>query len=186
MARWPASESRGRPGWDSDSIRVSRIRSAISPISRDEQQAVGRRRHRRVEVLVALDATAPGLDVLLHQGQGVLDALQVGLGAPRSREAGDLGLQRVAGLDDLGQAVGVGADRLDDARGRPGTWRDDRAVTVPDGHRADDLERHERLAERGPADAEARGELPLGGQLVARLEAVLGLIHAEICSATCS
>ena len=55
----------------------------------------------------------------------------------------------------------------------PGDRRHDGAVAVPDGHRADHLERDERLAQRGPADAQAGRELPLGGQLVARTQVVL-------------
>ena len=39
---------------------------------------------------------------------------EVLVGTPRGRERRDLGLQRVAGLDHLGQPVGVRADRVDD------------------------------------------------------------------------
>ncbi len=153
-------------------MRVSRIRSAISAISCDSSRLWEAAVTAAWKCLVALDAPTPGLDVGLHQGQGVLDAVEVGLGTPRGREAGDLGLQRVAGLDDLGQPVGVRPDRVDDPRG-PGRPGDDRPVTVPDRDRADHLERDEGLAEGGAADAEPGRELPLGGQLVAGLEVVL-------------
>ena len=100
--------------------------------------------------------------------------------------AGDLGLERVAGLDDLRQPVGVAADRLDDAGRTGGPGGDDGAVAVAYLDHADHLERHQRLAERGPADAEPLGELALGRQLVARLRGRCSPIHDEICSATCS
>ena len=70
---------------------------------------------RAVEALVAFDTAAAGVDVGLHERQRVVDARQVLLGTAGRGQRGDLGLERVAGLDDLGQPVGVGADRLDDA-----------------------------------------------------------------------
>ena len=128
----------------------------------------------------------PAIDVVGHGAQRGVDAREVALGTPLRGQGGELGLQRVAGVDDLGQPVGVGADRLDGTTGAgvpdlvaagrqagpdPGH---DRAVAVPDADRADDLEGDEGLAQRGPADAEAGGELALGRQPVAGGEVVVG------------
>ena len=161
------------------------IRSPISSISRASSSEWDGRGHGAVEALVALDAAAAGLDVGLHEGQGVVDAGEVVVGAPGGRERGDLGLQRVAGLDDLGQPVGVGADRLDDAGRRPVARGDDGAVAVAYRDHADHLERDQRLAERGAADAEPCASSRSGGSRSPAWRP-LSPIHDEICSATCS
>ena len=80
-----------------------------------EQQRVGGRGDGAVEALVALHAAAAGLDVGLHRGERLVDAGEVLVGTTRGRQRRDLGLEGVAGVDDLGEPVGVGADRLDDA-----------------------------------------------------------------------
>ena len=126
-----------------------------------------------VEALVALHAAAAGLDVGRHEGQRVVDAGEVVVGASYGGERGDLGLERVAGLDDLGQPVGVAADRLDDAARLLVARGHDGAVAVAYLDHADHLERHERLAQGGAADAEPLRELALGRELVAGLQAVV-------------
>ncbi len=171
IARCPARDERGRSGWDSDSRRVSRTRPAISPIRLASSGEWAAAVTAAVEALVALDAAPARLDVGGHQAEGLVDAGQVVRRTPFGGQRGELGLERVAGVDDLGQPVGVRADRLDHASG-PGRAHDG-AVPVAHGHHADDLQRDQGLAQRGAADPEPRGELALGRDPVPGLQSVV-------------
>ena len=74
-----------------------------------------------------------GLDEDLDVEGGV-DVAEVGVGAAMGRERGELGLERLAGLDDLGHPAGVGAQHLDHlGRGRARGVEQDGAVAVADG-----------------------------------------------------
>ena len=152
-------------------MRVSRIRSRISSMSRasrSEWAAAVTAPWKRSSPSTPRPpaSTSPG-----HLGDGLVDAGEVVGGTTRGGEGRDLRLEGVARVDDLGQPMGVGADRLDDAPRSRGLGEDG-AVAVPDLDDADDLERDEGLAQGRAADAETLRELALGGQPVARREAV--------------
>ena len=93
--------------------------------------------------------------------------------APDRGQGGDLGLERVAGLDDLGQPVGVGADGLDDALGSgpaattvPSPWRT--ATTPITSSATSAWLRVARLTPRRTASSRS------GGSRSPALQAVLG------------
>ena len=167
IARCPASEARGRSGWESDSIRVSLISSPISSISRASSRECA------AAVTAPWNRSSPStprppasMSASIASRASSMRA-QVLVRTTGRGQRGDLGLEGVAGVDDLGQPVGVRADRLDDAAGA--RLGDHRAVAVAHGDHADHLERDQGLAQGRPADAEPGGELALGRDPVARL-----------------
>jgi hypothetical protein len=137
-----------------------------------EQRRPGRDRDGSVELLVTLDTTTAGRDVPLHLLQCRPDRRQVGIRTPGRGERGEFRLQRIAGLDDLGQPVRVSADSRDHRAG-PDPLGQHRPVAVPDHHDPDHLERDQRLAQRGPADPQPDGEFTLGRQPITDPETVL-------------
>src|ERR1700730_4442970 len=107
------------------------------------------------------------------------DAVHLGdllaAGAPR-REGGDGGLEEEARLEELSHRLAV---RQDDERegldqGLDRDIPDEGALARPDVDEPAALQRAQRLAHRGPADAEPLGQLPLRRETVARGETAIG------------
>ena len=125
-----------------------------------------------VELLVAVDAAAPGLDLALHGVHGRVDRGEVLLGAPSGGQGGQFGLQRIPGVDDLGKLLRVPPEGVDHLRG-PRRLHEDDAVAVPDRHHSRDFHGHQRLADGRSADTQPRRELPFRRQAIAHLNAVV-------------
>ena len=141
---------------------------------------------RAVEALVALDAAAAGLDVGLHRGEGVVDARRGRSSVRRAAASAAILVSSASRVSMISGSRSAWARIASTIRAEPGDCGDDGAVAVADRDHADHLERDQRLAQRGPADAEPGRELALGRQPVAGLQAVARRSSVEICSATCS
>ena len=116
---------------------------------------------RLVELFVTGDTALAGVDLRLHRRDRGVDRRHLGVGTALGGETRELHLERLAGLDDVGQTVGVFAQRLDRSLfDRPA--HEDRTVAMPDGQEPLDLEGDQRLAERGSAHAEFGGQFTLG------------------------
>ena len=102
------------------------------------------------------------------------DRLDVVRGPPLGRGAGDLLLDEPPVVKQLGQLIPgrpEGAlDHLVGTRTRAGLDEGAAAAAAPGGHVARGLQPLQRLAHRGPAHLQRGGQVPLGGQALARLE----------------
>ena len=114
-----------------------------------------------MEQLVSFHAAPTGLDVALHDVQGVVDRRQVLLGSANSGQGGKLGLQCLSGLDDLGELLRVLSEGIDHLR-RAGRFHQDDAVAVPHRDHAGHFHGHQRLTDGGAAHPQPCGELAFG------------------------
>jgi hypothetical protein len=131
-----------------------------------QQRRVTGRGHGRMEQLVALQASTAGLDVGGHHLHGRLDPGEVLRRPSYGGQGGQLALQCLPCLDDVGEPLRVPVQGVHHL-GRAGRVHDHGTVAVPHRDDADDLHRHQRLAHGRPADAQSAGELALGGKPVA-------------------
>jgi hypothetical protein len=138
-----------------------------------KERRMRRGRDRLVELFVTEDTALAGLDLRLHRRNRRIDRRHLGVGSALGGQTGELHLKRLAGLDDVGETVGVFPQRLDRSL-LDGPAEKDRTVTVPDGQKPLHLEGHQRLAERGSAHAEFGGQFTLGRQPVAGNHLVVG------------
>ena len=139
-----------------------------------EQPRPGRRGHRGVEQLVAVEPALAAADLLLHRGECVVDPVEVLLRTPLRGQRGQLHLQRLARLDDLRQPAPVRRHGREH-RGVGAAVAQDRALAVPNLDQPLHLQHHQGLPHRGPAHAEVGGQLALRGEPVAGLE--VELVH---------
>lgn len=143
-----------------------------------EDAAVRGSRDRRVEQAVAVDAGPAVLDLLGHVRERLAHRGQVVLRTALGGQFGEFRLQGLAGVEDVGEASaaldqllhGLHVEAVPDEVG---------AAAVPRLHQALDLQHHDGLLHRGPADAEALGEVALGRETVAGLEVTLGDVLAQ-------
>ena len=90
---------------------------------------------RLVELFVTEDTALAGVDLRLHRGDRSVDCRHLGVGTALGGQTGDLHLERLAGLNDVGEAVRVFLQRLDRSfLDRPAD--EDRTVAVPDRQNA--------------------------------------------------
>ena len=110
-----------------------------------------------VELLVSRYAAISLGDLDGHDRERVVDRLHLCIGATLGRQLGEFHLERFSGLDDLGQAVGVFAECSNRCIA---DWAPDHhgAVTVTHGQDALHFECYQCLTQRGPADAQLRGQ----------------------------
>src|SRR4029079_9022001 len=68
---------------------------------------------RLVELFVTEDTALAGVDLSLHRGDRSVDCRHLGVGTALGGQTGDLHLERLAGLNDVGEAVRVLPQRPD-------------------------------------------------------------------------
>ena len=123
---------------------------------------------------VLFDIGFAGRDLALLGREDLAQLRDLCVADARRRKGGERGLDESAELDDVRNAVAAG----DEAVERPGEivrrdLADERAATCARLDDAEELERAQRLTDRGAGDLELVGERALRGQLVSRMELAL-------------
>lgn len=132
-----------------------------------------------VELLVADDAAIARGDLGFHRRECGIDCRHLRVGPALGGESGEFDLQRLAGLDHLGKAVGVFPQRLDGAL-LDGTADEHGTVSVPHRHHALHLEGDERLTQGRAAHTQLSCEFAFRGEAVARRHLVVGDVRTEL------
>lgn len=132
----------------------------------------------RVEQPVALDAVTAVLDLPGHLGEGHAHGDEVLVRSAFGGQFGELGLQGLAGVEDIGQAPAT-LDHLLDGLDIEAVPDEIRPAAVPGLDQPLDLQHDDRLLHGGPADAEAGGQVALGREPVAGPEPALGDVLAQ-------
>ncbi len=118
------------------------------------------------------------LDLLRHVRESRAHRRQVVLRAPLGGQFGELRLQRLPGLQDIREAPAA-FDHPLHGLGVETVPHEVRTAPVPGLHQALDLQHHDRLLHRGPADPEPLGEITLGRQPVAGAQPALDDVLAQ-------